>query len=189
MYGLVNKAVEGLVCSQFGEETWEKIKSKAGVTEVAFVSNKGYPDSLTYDLVAAASEVLGMSSRDILIAFGEYWVLETARKSYGELMTAGGSSLPEFLQKLPNFHARVSLIFPKLKPPSFRVSEVTERSLRLHYSSHREGLEDFVVGLVQGLGKMFETPATCRLIESGGTNRNDSNTWTRYFHVEWEEAA
>ena len=31
MYGLVNRAVEDLVCTNFGEETWEKIKEKAGV--------------------------------------------------------------------------------------------------------------------------------------------------------------
>lgn len=31
MYGMVNKAVEGLVCQQFGEEAWEAIKERAGV--------------------------------------------------------------------------------------------------------------------------------------------------------------
>ena len=188
MYGLVNNAVEGMVCSRYGEETWARIKDLAGVDEVAFVSNESYPDSLTYDLVAASCDVLDASSRDILIAFGEYWVLETARKNYGDLMTAGGSSLAEFLQKLPNFHARVSLMFPKLKPPSFRVSDVTDSSLRLHYSSHREGLEDFVVGLVQGLGKMFNTPATCELVDPG-TAESDGEAWVRKFQVEWAEAA
>ena len=59
MYGLVNKAVEELVVSNFGEDKWELIKSKAGVDVDVFISNESYPDSMTYDLVGAASEVLG----------------------------------------------------------------------------------------------------------------------------------
>ena len=52
------------------------------------------------------------------------------------------------------------LMFPKLQPPEFKVFEVQTASLRLLYYSHRAGLEPFVVGLLQGLGKRFGTPAT-----------------------------
>ena len=31
MYGMVNKAVEEMVCMQHGESAWEQIKAKAGV--------------------------------------------------------------------------------------------------------------------------------------------------------------
>ena len=48
----------------------------------AFVSNEAFPDSMTYDLVGAASEVLGASASAILISFGEHWVLKTAATSY-----------------------------------------------------------------------------------------------------------
>ncbi|MFT5411766.1 MAG: hypothetical protein ACI9NC_004502 [Verrucomicrobiales bacterium] len=186
MYGLVNKAIEEFVCSQGGEETWYNIKDKAGVTEVAFVSNEGYPDSLTYDLVGAASEVLEKDAGEILILFGEYWILETAQNNYGELIRAGGESLPEFLQNLPNFHARVSLLFPNLKPPSFKISQIKEKSLLLHYSSHREGLENFVVGIIQGLGKMFRTPATCTLVTTDAITEGAGD---REFVVDWKERA
>ena len=53
MYGLVNKAVEGLVVSNFGEETWEQIKGRASVDIDMFISNDSYPDSITYDLLVA----------------------------------------------------------------------------------------------------------------------------------------
>ena len=33
MYGLVNKAVEGLVRSRFGDDAWDKIRIKAKVTQ------------------------------------------------------------------------------------------------------------------------------------------------------------
>jgi hypothetical protein len=159
MYGMVNRAVEGLVCSKFGEDQWEKIKARAGVEEDVFLSNESYPDALTYRLVGAASEVLGLPPEAILEAFGEHWI-ELAQSSYGELMTMHGRNLGEFLNNLPNFHTRVALLFPKLQPPRFTVSNETPNSLHLHYYTHREGLAPFVVGLLKGLGRMFETPVT-----------------------------
>jgi hypothetical protein len=165
MYGMVNKAVKDLVVSHFGVEKWLAIKDKAGVEEDVFLSNEGYPDELTYDLVAAASEVLGVPPRDILIAFGEYWVLHTARQGYGNMLEANGRNLPEFLVNLPSLHTRVAMIFPDLQPPRFFCAEVSAASLRLHYESHRPGLTDFVVGLLRGLGKMFNTPVGIHPIE------------------------
>ena len=166
MYGMVNKAVEEMVVMHHGEAVWEQIKARAGVDLDVFLSNEGYPDEITYNLVAAASEVLGVPAEQVLHGFGEHWVLHTAQEGYGGLMKAAGKSLPEFLRNLPNFHSRVSMIFPKLQPPRFQCTDITEGSLKLHYYSHREGLAPFVVGLMSGLGKMFHTPVTVRLAES-----------------------
>ncbi len=166
MYGMVNKAVEDMVCLHHGEAAWERIKARAGVDVAVFLSNEGYPDEITYNLVAAASEVLGLPEETILIGFGQHWVLHTAQEGYGGLMKAAGKTLPEFLRNLPNFHSRVSMIFPKLQPPRFQCTDVTDQSLKLHYISHRPGLAPFVVGLMQGLGKMFRTPVTVRLVEA-----------------------
>ena len=55
MYGLVNKAVEGLICSRFGEDIWEPIKRGAGVEVDVLLSMEGYPDDVTYRLVTAPS--------------------------------------------------------------------------------------------------------------------------------------
>lgn len=163
MYGMVNKAVEEMVTLHYGEAVWEKIKSEAGVDVDVFMSNEGYPDEITYQLVGAASKVLGQSADTILLAFGEHWVLKTAQQGYGGLMRAAGKTLPEFMSNLPNFHSRVAMIFPKLEPPRFECTDVTDHSLKLHYFSHRPGLSTFVVGLMNGLGKMFNTPITVRL--------------------------
>ena len=160
MYGLVNKAIEDLVVSQFGEEKWQLIKQKAGVDIDVFISNEGYPDDITYQLVGAAAEVLGTTTREILIAFGEHWVLKTASDSYGAMMRSGGTSLKDFLIYLPKLHNRVQMIYPNLEPPRFECHDVRDTSMTLHYFTHRPGLTEFVVGLVQGLGKLYQTPAT-----------------------------
>ena len=160
MYGLVNKAVQDLVCSRFGEETWQAIKQKAKVDDAMFVSMEAYPDQVTYSLVGAASEVLKLTPDEILKAFGEHWILYTAREGYGDVLRMGGSSFLSFVQNLDNLHARVGLSFPELRPPEFRCSDIEPGSVRLHYYSTREGLGAMVIGLLEGLGKMFNTELT-----------------------------
>ncbi len=157
MYGLVNKAIEDMVCNNFGEDTWETIKQKADVDIDVFLSMDAYPDDVTHRLVRAATEVLGMSAAEILQAFGEYWVLYTAKEGYGEMLEMAGDNLPDFLQNLDNLHARVGLSFSQLKPPSFQCTHIHEDSLHLHYHSSRQGLAPMVIGLVKGLGKKFQT--------------------------------
>lgn len=166
MYGLVNKAIEDMVCSQFGEETWKEIKQKASLDIDTFISMEGYPDDVTHKLVKAASDVLGLSAAEIMQAFGEFWVKYTAQEGYGEMMEMSGDNLPEFLENLDNLHARVGVIFPKLRPPSFDCTEQAEDSLHLHYHSSREGLAPMVVGLVKGLGDRFNTDIDITQTES-----------------------
>lgn len=166
MFGLVNKGLEDMVCSQYGEETWEKIKSQAEVEIEAFISMDSYPDDITYRLVDAASTVMEMPATDILEAFGKYWLLFTATEGFGSVLEMAGDNLPEFLQNLDNLHARVGLSFPELKPPSFLCSELKEESLKLHYYSDRPGLTPVVVGMLKGLGEKFNTDVDIQLTNS-----------------------
>jgi hypothetical protein len=121
-----------------------------------------------------------MTLSAVLIAFGEWWVVKTTKEKYGGLMEAGGNNLKEFLINLPLFHNRVMLIYPKLTPPEFKVSNVTENSIHLHYFSKREGLQDFVRGIIQGLGIMYHTPVTVSLIQT-----RDAGSSHEIFCVNW----
>lgn len=180
MYGLVNKAVEEMVTSQFGEDTWEQIKTQAGVEEDMFISNEAYPDDITFRLVGAASDILGVEPDKVLEAFGKHWVLHTALDGYGDLLAAGGSTLPDFLLSLPSFHARLTLMFPKLNPPVFKVTGLCADSLHLHYYSDRPGLKSFVIGILNGLGIMYNTPVDISIInsrEQGADHEEFLLTW------------
>lgn len=157
MYGLVNRAIEELVCHNFGEEAWEAIRATAGVDIEAFICMEPYPDEITYQLVDAASQILAIPVETILHTFGEYWTLYTAREGYGELLKVSGNTLPEFLDNLDNLHARVGLLYPELRPPSFECTHVNETGMVLHYRSERAGMAPLVVGLLRGLSKIFAT--------------------------------
>ncbi|BAY20337.1 heme NO binding domain-containing protein [Calothrix sp. NIES-2100] len=165
MYGLINKAIQDMICSKFGPEIWLEVRHKAEVEE-QFVNIKSYHDNVTYRLILAASEILGLSDAEVMKAFGEHWVRYTAAEGFSEIIDMCGESLPEFLENLDNLHARVGIVFPKLQPPSFECAEAEENSLHLHYYSSREGLAPMVFGLLEGLGKRFDTKVEVTQIQS-----------------------
>jgi hypothetical protein len=180
MYGIVNKAIQDLITVNFGEDKWDLIKEKSGIDVDYFLSNEPYDDDITFKLAVAASEILGISVGDVLNAFGEWWILKTGLEKYGGLMKAGGSSLQEFLVNLPLFHNRIMLMYPKLTPPEFKVSHIEENSIHVHYHSKREGLQEFVRGLLSGLAKMYTVESKIKLIQS----RDDGNSH-EIFKVSW----
>lgn len=180
MYGIVNQALEDLVKANFGEEKWEKVKERSGVDADFFFSNEPYDDDITYKLAGAISEEMNIDIDKVLQVFGEWWILKTGKEKYGGLMEAGGNNLKEFLNNLPIFHNRIMLIYPKLTPPEFKVSNREENSIHIHYYSMREGLLEFVRGLLSGLGKMYNTPVQIELLESRAAG-NDHEV----FKVSW----
>ena len=139
---------------------------RSGIEEDFFISSEPYDDAITFKLAVAVSEEMNMTVSQVLIAFGDWWVVRTTTEKYGGLMKSGGTNLREFLMNLPIFHNRVMLIYPKLTPPEFKVSHISEKSINVHYFSKREGLQEFVQGLIQGLGIMFNTPTTIELLQT-----------------------
>ena len=155
MYGLVNRALQQLVRSQCGERVWDEIRAKAGVDHEVFMRMDSYPDEITYRLVAAASEVLAMPVDGMLREFGRYWTRYTMDEGYGALLSDLGGSLHEALAALDAMHARVALLYPALKPPTFKVSSDDPARIRLEYRSHRTGLAPMVIGLIEGMGERY----------------------------------
>lgn len=180
MYGIINRAIEDLVTVNYGADKWLAIKNRSGVDIDYFISNEPYDDEVTYNLAQATADEMDMPIADVLLAFGEWWVLKTGKEKYGSLMQAGGNNLKEFLVNLPAFHNRIMLIYPKLTPPEFKVSDISDNSLLVHYYSKRAGLQYFVKGLLLGLGKMYNVNASVELLESrieGATHEVYNVSW------------
>lgn len=164
MYGLVNIAAKELIVGEFGASSWDRIRHQAHIVDDDFVGMQEYPDDVTYRIIAAASEILSVPGPDLLRAFGQYWTRFVAKRGYGELLEVSGNSLTEFLENLDNMHAQVGLIFPALRPPSFRVTDVAADRLTLHYFSERQGLSAMVIGLLEGLEVHFNLAIAARQV-------------------------
>ena len=182
MYGLVNRAVHQMVTSHFDEATWERVRTRAGVGPEPFASMQAYDDDVTFRLVGAASDELGIEPDAVLEAFGEYWTVFTATEGYGSIMKLAGDNLPEFLANLDEMHARVGMSFPELRPPSFRCTQLSDSQLKLEYRSERDGLTALVVGLLRGLGTRFGTPVEVEIVE----RKSEGNSCDEFL-VTWEQ--
>ncbi len=165
MYGMVNKAIEGLVCEQFGEETWDRIVEEAGVEEDTFISLDAYDDAITYALVGAASKVLETPADQLLQAFGTYWTKYVGREGYGPLMAIEDKELGQFLSELNEMHTRIAMSMPALTPPTFAVTEPEPGTYDLSYESTRDGLAPMVIGLVQGIFELKELEGSIDWVE------------------------
>lgn len=166
MYGLINSSLQSMIREKFGDEQWQAVLEESGVPEDSFLTMRSYDDSITYDLAGAASRVLDAPVDTCLEMFGEYWVLETASKSYGPLLDAAGNDLIEFLNNMNALHDRITGTFLNYVPPEFRVETLGEGRHHIHYISQREGLTGFVVGLLNGLAQRFETSIDVHSVES-----------------------
>ncbi len=182
MYGLVNKAIQDLVCEKFGEDKWQEIKKLSGFEDDFFIGLQSYPDALTYTLVKNASRILGADASIVMETFGEYWILYTVNEGYGDMMELAGDNLPDFLNNLDMLHNRLNNIMPHLVAPQFSTRNETSNSIELEYRSHREGMAPMVVGLLRGLGKRFELENyTINQIEHKAQNQECD-----VFKIEWK---
>ena len=125
-----------------------------------------HPDEVTVGLLVAASEEFEQPLTDLLQDFGRYWVLNTARVEYGPIFEFGGTDFVEFLDNLDAMHQQVALSFSNLQQPSFAVEKKADGRIILHYKSIRDGLSDFVIGLLEGLSEHFGQPIEIELIEA-----------------------
>ena len=177
MYGMINEAMRRLVTETAGESSWSSIAARADAPE-SFAALSYYDDAQTYALVAAASAELETPPEDLLRAFGRYWSTRVGPENYGDILGATGTDVVSVLSNLDEMHARLQLLYPELRPPSFSVIDDGGSSITVHYSSERDGLAPFVVGLLEGLGDLYGTPATVAHVSSpSGTAPYDS------FHV------
>lgn len=161
MYGMVNKGLQAYVIAAYGDECWTALR-RAGGAETAFVSMKSYPDAVTYGLVGAVPEVLGVSATEFLLGLGRFWIGFVRERGYEDLLYLTGGDLLSALEGMDGLHARVQATFPQLVPPSLRLERCEPP--RLHYRSKRPGLSPFVEGLLLGLADFYDESIKVRAL-------------------------
>jgi guanylate cyclase soluble subunit beta len=158
MFGWINECVEALVIAKFGLEAWHKIKEKAACTvaDGYWIRHQKYTDQSTLDLVAAATEVLGLTAPQILEAFGRFFHEFTMKAGYDNVLKCQGSNLRAWLSNVNALHDHLESTLPHgfIKPVFWCESDDEASSeniaILLHYYSKRGSL---LVPLVLGLVK------------------------------------
>lgn len=171
MYGFVNYALELLVLRKFGEEAWEAIKKEAELEmEGHFLVRMVYEDSLSYDLVGAASKVLNIPAGQILELFGKMFFDFCQESGYDKILQVLGCTTKDFLQNLDALHDHLATIYPGMRAPSFRcTNRESDGATVLHYYSERDGLEPIVIGIVKEVAlKLHNAEVNVDIIQTKG---------------------
>ncbi|XP_026797175.3 guanylate cyclase soluble subunit beta-2 [Pangasianodon hypophthalmus] len=154
MYGFINTCLKSLVIDQFGEDTWNKLRDKAGVQDT-FMTYEVYKDDITLRLVAEACKLLEVEASAVLRQFGEYFFEFCKRSGYDHMLRTLGGNLFEFIENLDALHGYLSLSYKEMNAPSFRVEKNCDGTMLLHYYSDRSGLCHIVPGIIGAVAKDF----------------------------------
>ncbi|KAK7576740.1 hypothetical protein V9T40_013026 [Parthenolecanium corni] len=168
-YGFVNHALELLVLKTFGEETWERIKKSADVNmDGQFLVRQIYDDEMTYNIIAAAADILNIPANAILELFGKMFFEFCQDSGYDKILQVLGATPRDFLQNLDALHDHLGTLYPGMRAPSFRCTERPEdKGLLLHYYSDRPGLEHIVIGIVKAVAsKLHGTEVEVEIVQT-----------------------
>ena len=155
MYGMIHRAARQMIRDSNDAEAWVRVLNATGLEDDAFISAQVYSDEVTFNLIGAISNELGTPVPDLLVQFGRYWVAFAASSPYSQILSLAGDDIATFIGNLDRTHASVKASMPGAVLPSFLLVRADERSLQVAYRSPRQGLEPFVLGLLQGLLEHF----------------------------------
>jgi hypothetical protein len=182
MLGWINDCIEKLVVEKFDREVWHIVKQKAGcsVRDGDFSKLEHYSDKSTLDLVAAASEVSGLTVDQILETFGGYFVHYVRAEGYDNLLCCQGSTLKDWASNINAIHEHLQATFPtKMIMPQFWCEDGENGSLLLHYYSKRGSmLSPLAKGLVTEIAAFqFDVKIDMDQIHTQGRNGATFTTW------------
>jgi len=154
MKGSVVKCLEELVCSKFGRDKWLESLEKAGLPKnILILPTSNVDDAQVVKVVGAVCSTLNITLTQAADAFGDYWINVYCQKMYSAYFRRYKTA-KDFLLALNKIHAEITEIVDNAHPPKFACKWQDDKTLIVHYQSHR-GLIDFAAGITRGLGKYY----------------------------------
>ena len=164
MYGMIHKAIQGLVLSELGERAWTDIQLKCELNAGHFISGEHYPDDLSSKLLSEARRHWPGDSEDFLIQLGHRWIEYVSTSALTVVIDSLGDDLVSFIQNLDRMHASIKATMPEAKVPSFTVSNIEEHELSITYSSSHPGMAPFAKGIFEGVLNKFSLDGTVSFV-------------------------
>ena len=155
MYGLLLEGIYDFIVKNYGEEVWAKVREKGGVRHSTFTTQKTYSETVIPRLAKAICDEAGLEMDHLMHSLGYHFVQFVGQYGYDMMLKVLGRRMRDFLNGLDNLHEYLRLTYPKLKPPSFHISDETADGLTMHYRTKRKGYVHYVRGQIEQVGKLF----------------------------------
>ena len=164
MKGSIVQCIGELVVSNFGKEKWEQSLEAAGLNKATMILPiSDVDDAVVAKVVQALCNNLGLSLHQVADAFGDYWVNVYSQKLYGHFYKTNKTAR-DLLLDVDAIHLKMTQTMKNAKPPRFEYEWMDDKTLIIHYRSHR-GLIDFVAGLAKGVGKYYHEQLSVKVLD------------------------
>lgn len=155
MYGIIYVAIKDFTEATFTADIWQAVLEESSLSVNLNSTELPFNEDKIFRFGEAIAHVTGKNIDEALFGMG-YYVPETTSKKYPEVMLSRGDSLKEYLLNLPTFHNRISLIYPELTAPEFRITAVNDNSIAIQYLYKRKDIMPYVLGYLSGIANYFD---------------------------------
>lgn len=152
MKGIVFNLLQEVVVAEHGEAAWDALLTSAGL-DGAYTSLGTYDDAQLLALVAAASQALGLSERQVVRWFGVQ-AMPLFAERYPALFAAHDNARDFVLTLNDIIHPEVRKLYPGADVPEFDFDAADDEVLGMTYSSARK-MCDFAEGLIEGAASHY----------------------------------
>lgn len=164
MKATILKALEDMVLSMAGKESWLQILEQSGLNKSQlFLPIADIDDEIAHKLFVTTSKVMNITWEQACDAYGDYWVNVYAKPLYSQYYDV--KTAREFLLNMTELHDHITRSIKNSRPPHFTYDWEDENTLLMGYQSHR-GLIDLMIGLIRGVGKCFNEKLTVTKLSS-----------------------
>lgn len=111
-------------------------------------------DAEVMKVIGSVCKILDITMLQAADAFGDYWVNKYSQAVYSNYYRTNKTA-KEFMLNLDDLHVTMTKTIKNAKPPRFTYEWKDDKTLVVHYNSHR-GLIDFATGLAKGVGKYYK---------------------------------
>ena len=122
--------------------------------DIKIYGNHDIDDNVIMNVLTNTCEVLDVTFEQAAKTFGNYWMNESASKTYFAFFHRSKSA-KEFLLAMDSVHEKVTDKINNANPPGFEYEDVDKNTLIMTYKSKR-GLEQIWIGLIKGVGDYYK---------------------------------
>ncbi|OWZ84942.1 heme NO-binding domain-containing protein [Natranaerobius trueperi] len=153
----------------FGEDKVAKVLTDMGWDgEEIITPTMDVSDDQARGIVEKVAELEGKSSQEVFRAMGRnnLWSFKKYFPSY-----FAQNSAKEFLMMMDEVHRQLTKMIKGANPPGLKSEELAPNTIKLRYVSHR-GLFDYFLGLVEGVGDLFNEKIELEELERDETSED-----------------
>jgi len=152
VHGSIFFLLKKYINAKFAAGTWDNLIKLSGATgEYELTHN--YPLHEIGSIVAAASQLTGISPHEIQERFGQYLVPDLF-KLYGEFLRPEWKTFDVLMFTESVMHGAVRRLNSTANPPVLNVTKVNSKLLIIDYYSQRK-MSALAIGIIKGIAKHF----------------------------------